>query len=225
LVWTSTDGLAWDIAEPESFDDVRLLDVYVAADGSLVTVAAAGRFTVPMTRHEFLRSTDGRNWQRIDTGIPEAVHVREVRRGPRGYLLFARIQEHDEFWFSGDGLTWELTRDSSRVGIPGEILWDVAAGDSGFVAVGETSVGDSEDPLALVSANGRDWVESPFPPWLVWTVAPVGTGWEAAELTGPIVEGTGGEAAVWRSGHWAGLAADRRREPRFARGWPGAEMP
>lgn len=109
-------------------------------------------------------------------------------------------------WYSSDGIEWQML---GYTGTSGKNwMHSVVAGGPGFVAAGETSLGEA-DAAVWTSQNGTIWTQSWTTPGdadqLVNAVAVGGPGFVAVGETYP------GEAAVWisRDGEsWEAVADD-----------------
>jgi hypothetical protein len=116
-------------------------------------------------------------------------------------------------WFSSDGYEWARLGYSGRSGK--NWMHSVVAGGPGFVAVGETSMGEA-DPAAWTSESGSSWSQS-------WTTSGGGDQQvHAIALGGPgfvaVGESYPGDAAVWVSRD--GMSWDRVDDAAFS--GPGA---
>lgn len=194
VIWLSTDGKSWDdVTPPDVFDHVRLHEVYVGGDGSLIAVGETWRQAQfwprngdPKTR--FWRSDDGRSWREIGDLLPARRYVAEVAQGRLGYALRGHVLKKGddgrlyfwdtEVWFSRDGLDWDLARPPSVEEPYREYLVDISAGEDGFVAIGRSDAGMSGGALTIASAAGWQWVVAEAPPRAgVWRVAAHPSGW------------------------------------------------
>ncbi len=186
-IWTSADGVTWDVAETTGIDGV-VVDVVERQDGSLLAfgyleVRDADAFRTWV-------STDGIAWAEVQI-LPRDFVLLDVAYGGRGYVLAARAlldtggANPEQLWYSPDALAWELVRDTRA----DMMLAAVGAGPEGFIAVGQQGW-QSGEPRALVvaSSDGRTWLEAPGDDALsdtgsLWTIAPLGGDWVAVPLT------------------------------------------
>ncbi len=201
-VWRSADGRSWQTITDDVFADATLDHVVVAANGTLLVFGTIGDFSVGDTTPATWLSRDGADWERIDGPLPD-LSVAHLERGARGYLAQAVplvIGGAAQLWFSPDGLTWDLVRTAD----PSEMWLDLAAGDEGFVVVGVRGEGDAAEPMAIASADGREWIEAGSPPAGVRSVAADGPDWISI---GPWAQDPGaGSVPIWASANgldWA----------------------
>jgi len=188
-IWLSPDGHSWtEVTPPGTFADAVMEHVFTTMDGSLIAI---GKISNPdlVAGDEFLeplaawQSTDGRDWERIETGLPAEMTVQRLVGGARGYIaaLWNYTGGLPQLWLSTDGRRWEQTYAAGD----DEQLTDIGAGDQGFVAVGQRGAGDGPDAFStfvIASSDGRDWIESSSPPTDVYRVAPTGPDWIATGL-------------------------------------------
>ncbi len=170
-MWISADGREWDQVEcpaPAS-GSYFVMALSGADDGSYVlhvqSDAQDGNLATTVT----LRSTDGRTWEPIDTGLAERIHVQVIAEGPNGYLLVGGQTGYanPSLWLSADGLTWEqvheFAQDTEFVQIQ-----DADGGEDGYVVIGRRIAPDGGpyQRFSFASADGRSWVEQsePFGP-------------------------------------------------------------
>jgi hypothetical protein len=180
-----------------------LLEVFQAADGSLIVIGEHGAFEDPWAH--FWRSIDGRVWDemRTDLDLPPKFIVRGIERGPLGFLLlgFAPGVGY-ELWFSADGLAWELVWTEPNEGESRERVHVISAGERGFAAFGASDLHMTTSAFTLASADGRDWALDPNPPLAGGYLAAVRGGWIAIGSTDVVTGGPYREPAepsVWTS--------------------------
>lgn len=188
LIWTSVDGMTWDVAETSGLDGVAV-DFIERMDGSLL---AFGYLEVQgPDSFRTWASTDGRAWAEVQI-LPKTFVFIDVAYGGRGYVLAGRDLSDtgganpDQLWYSPDALTWELVRDTRT----DMMLAAVGAGPEGFVAVGQQGW-ESGEPRGLVvaSSDGTSWLEAPADDAALsgagslWTVAAIGGDWVTVPLT------------------------------------------
>lgn len=182
-VWMSPDGVSWQrIPGGTSFVDGRALNV--AAHGDLLVVLGvgltphqsqdAGPVRVWLTRGQ--RSCDscsappsGDPWQMAGIAFPHpgtsAPLFEAIAAGGPGFAFVGTSLANPGAGdtavgaivaTSPDGLTWTFN-DPTSPEFAGGSMHGVAAGPTGFVAVGETALA----PTAWTSADGRSWTRVP----------------------------------------------------------------
>jgi hypothetical protein len=187
LIWTSADGVTWEVAETSGIDGV-VVHVVERGDGGLLAFGY-----LELRESDAFRtwgSEDGVTWQLVDALPGEFVFL-DVAYGDRGYVLAGRAlldtggPNPEQLWYSPDALSWELVRDTRT----DKVLNAVGAGPEGFVAAGQQGW-QSGEPYGLVvaSSDGRNWIEaSADDPALavrgMWTIAPDGGDWFTVPLT------------------------------------------
>ena len=222
VVWTSTDGRAWEpVANEPTFERAGMHDA--ATDGSRVIVTgeiqdppdelgtAPGRSVVWL-------SDDGRTWELVDTGQPVPEHVAWTGNGYVGSL---NTEAGPQFLTSDDGRAWQVTGEPGDHG-QGRLEDMVADPATGaVVAVGYQEVVnaegllDSSSAAAWRSLDGQSWERAPDQDALVvgppggaymFAVAHTGSGWVAL--------GRADNDGAYDSGAWTsadGLAWTRLR--------------
>jgi hypothetical protein len=147
-MWSSPDGLAWEQVG-RTGPEQPLVDVVAGGPGFVALPSQTGPVWT---------SVDGLSWSEgppdpdMLAAFPMAAAEREgvlVVVGRSGVLL------------SRDGLEWQ------PVGLPGGqgVMHDVAATDTGFVAVGSVSLGSMEAKGAVwISSDGETWTRVPDAP-------------------------------------------------------------
>jgi hypothetical protein len=188
LIWTSADGVTWDVAGTTGLDGVAV-DFIERLDGSLL---AFGYLEVQEPdSFRTWASTDGRTWAEVQI-LPGRFVFIDVASGGRGYVLAGRDLSDtgganpDQLWYSPDALAWELVRDTRT----DMMLAAVGAGPEGFVAVGQQGW-QSGAPRGLVvaSSDGRSWLEAPAEESALsdagslWAVAAIEGDWVTVPLT------------------------------------------
>jgi hypothetical protein len=183
-VWVSEDGLAWDSSETSGLDG-GVVRVVERGDETLLAFGyALGRSTA----FRAWTSTNGRNWQSTDLGMPRALIFLDIARGERGYVLVARALRSgaspEQLWFSNDAVKWELVYSTSD----DESIAAAAAGPEGFVAVGQHGFRTGPPQgFVLASADGREWIRAAAGAVLVgagslWSVVPLHGDWVTSPL-------------------------------------------
>jgi len=196
LAWTSSDGQSWEPVDLEAgFENVTFGPLIHRDDGSLVSLGQRGLVDESGGINEFVpaawTTTDGVTWTEIDPPL-EGVAL-EVRQGAKGVLavVYPHSGDGHQLWLSADGMAWELVHSLEANYI------DIGAGDDGFAAVSwvfASGVGDeSGHPISIASADGREWIEAPTPPFGEFVeVASHAGDWIA-------VDDPGGVAPTWFS--------------------------
>ena len=117
-------------------------------------------------------SPDGLVWSRVSHneavfGGPGEERMWDVIAGPGGMVAVGQSGTHEApraaVWISTDGATWEQASGDPAVfsGDERAIMYGVAAGSDGFVAVGVVGAPDeSVDAAAWYSANGATWIRA-----------------------------------------------------------------
>jgi hypothetical protein len=241
LLWSSIDGITWGIQPwgiPANGDP---------GAPSVETITHAGSRYFAFGGHwgiELRSSTDGVDWvaaEYIDAGTFEETvpldsipgtygRIRQIAYGNGMYVSVGDVRDHEgEFysnpraavWTSVDGLTWTRLPDNDEVfaGRWHQEMWDVAFGDSGFVAVGSSDgdQGDSSAGAIWHSPDGFTWTrvahdddlfgeQTPDKWWGLWSVA-YGDGVYVAIGSGPRVL-TSEDGLTWSLMPGDGLSAD-----------------
>jgi hypothetical protein len=166
-MWHSTDGTRWSEVEfPTDDVGIGFRDLHVAADGSYVLHGSRSKADPPYSETFALRSADGRTWEQVATGLPDAISIQAIETGPSGYLLVGgqTADANPTLWLSADGLTWELVHEFQQ-----DTHWvqihDADGGQEGYVVIGRRIEPDGAyRRFAFASADGREWlsVDEPF---------------------------------------------------------------
>ena len=244
VVWTSRDGLRWDLLPHQAAFDYGEMH-HAATDGSRIVVTGQV-FEPPITlgqppgRPVVWVSDDGRTWELVDTGeaVPEY-----VASTAEGFVGARNTPDGPRFFASDDGRTWEATTGDGDQGL-GEVS-DMAVGQDGqmVVAVGYLEVSNSQGTLdastaiAWRSPDGRSWERAPDQDAFVvdviggthmFAVAATATGWVAL--------GSAPNDGAYDSGAWTSpdgirwtripaLASPTGRDAHpSAMTWTGAEL-
>ncbi|WP_344944643.1 hypothetical protein [Sphaerisporangium flaviroseum] len=163
-LWFSADLRRYSRAAPQSLPaggaDVRIEDV-VATSGGYLAVGGSG--TAGRTSGVVWVSDDGLNWSARKRVIPEGARSASLRRvvlqGDAvvavGSAMNDKGVEQPFAAVSGDeGVTWQyswLPADAAATAL------DLAASESGLVAVGSYGSPASGDSTVWTSADGHDW--------------------------------------------------------------------
>jgi len=164
-VWTSTDGSTWERVPHDAAvfggEDAHSITGLAAGDTEYVAVGSSGRDGMAWT------SVDGYVWERVPQSasfVGEGwVKMTAVTYGPGAYVAVGYESEpdtdymidHGVVWVSPDGLTWD--RVDSDLFVDQILLDDVAANDSGYVAVGLDWTPTPIHPGVWISEDGRTW--------------------------------------------------------------------
>jgi hypothetical protein len=148
-IWRSADGAAWEDVTPSGeLGNVDLSEVFVGSDGMLVTLGGVSQIVPGGTELFSLgawESADGETWQPIAQPVP-GLKV-NVETGAVGYIALAYAQPDNDAptaWFSSDGAAW------TQVFQLPDGVFDLDAGDQGFVILGEA--------YTVASGDGQQWV-------------------------------------------------------------------
>lgn len=209
-VWTSVDGTTWTRTpnDPEVFGEIGSMEDVVLTDHGIVAAGVLGEFDGVGTASIWF-STDGTDWARVWDGSPDTELLALATR-PDGLIVGvgSAVNQFGEavaaVWASTDGRNWERiapeTADfGSQIG-RGVYMSDVAAGPTGFVAVGT----EGGTRVAIwQSHDGRSWTridtaDQPFgATGALSSVAALESGWMAA---GPGMGNEGaGSVTLWTS--------------------------
>ncbi len=181
LLWSSIDGTTWNV-EPWG-----ILINEGPAGSTIDTITYVGSRYLAFGGHwriDLRSSVDGADWvaaDHIDAGTFEETapldsipgtygRIRQIAFGNGMYVAVGDVRDHEgEFysnpraavWTSADALTWTRLPDNDEVfaGPWHQEMWDVAFGDSGFVAVGSTDgdQGGSSAGAIWHSLDGFTW--------------------------------------------------------------------
>lgn len=182
--WISPDGVAWTRSAPDeaAFGDgdleVAWFNEVVATGNSVVAVGAVeyrqvdedGMQTGATWHPAVWNSTDGLAWTRTFEGDGATVDMENYRgptmavaEAPNGRLVMVASMFSGEGQFIGtvfvsdDWLSWQrVPHDDAMFAGGGSdlMMWDVAASDAGFVAVGGEN---SSEPVVWTSPDGLTW--------------------------------------------------------------------
>jgi hypothetical protein len=246
-VWSSADGVAWTMKSLPAPMGVGAIELLAAVAGTSGGYVAAGyvETAAAVRSATFWRSSDGVVWSRATAPLPAGPsEVTGLAALAGGTTVVAVGISGDErrgsaaAWRSVDaGLSWQAVSSPSLAG--GRML-AVAAGQSGFAAVGETSL--QTGAAAWASVDGSTWAAAPAQPALdngglqmVMTAAAgdgsgfVASGWKTDAGNGSAVVWHSSDASAWIrypqdvSFSGAGMAAVMA-VPRFlaagTMGWP-----
>jgi hypothetical protein len=196
-IWTSPDGLAWELEREERLDLV-FDRIFVIGDG----VAIMGSHRAPdvgekegATNPGLWTSTDGRIW--VESALPEELfahqHVKAMAASNTGWLIHANdLIDGHERWISGDKHgSWRTADVRSAFG-GGDVF--ITASESGWFAFGtkgsQPAGAQAGDPA---DDRGAIWLSSDAEHW------------EPASINRP---GTGVHRIVRVAGGWIALGTD-----------------
>jgi hypothetical protein len=197
--WTSPDGRSWALVDlGPGFENATFGRLIQRGDASLISLGARGivsEFGINESEPAAWTTTDGLTWTEVDP--PLDGFVAAVEQGARGVLAVVRPSistDRWEFWLAADGEAWERVHSLEANYV------DIDAGDEGFAAVGWVGEEDGY-PLSIASADGRQWIEAPTPPF--------GRFLEVAAHAGDwiVVDDPGGVAPTWFSANGLDWAA------------------
>ncbi|MDQ2934692.1 MAG: hypothetical protein M3R49_06875 [Chloroflexota bacterium] len=168
--WASPDGLAWEeIAMPAQLTNGSVNSLITTPDGDYVLYADFPTTQPGIRTPPALRSSDGRTWDAVQTGLPQGLFIKSIERGKRGYLLagYPTDAGNPTLWLSKDGVAWEQVHEFSQDQTYVDIS-DAGAGDEGFVVFGVRTdrVTSHYQRFTFASSDGRAWVDTraPFGP-------------------------------------------------------------
>jgi len=196
-IWTSPDGLAWELEREERLDLV-FDRIFVIGDG----VAIMGIHRAPdvgekegATNPGLWTSTDGRIW--VESALPDELfahqHVKAQAAGSAGWLIHTNdLIDGHERWISGDKQgSWRTVDVGSAFG-GGDVF--LTASESGWFAFGtkgsQPAGAQAGDPA---DDRGAIWLSSDAERW------------EAAFINRP---GTGVYQILRVAGGWIALGSD-----------------
>jgi hypothetical protein len=202
-VWISTDGVTWQKASVPTMPtgvaidgdhaEAWLQDV-AATDDRLVAFGQIGFGHLDedgsgIVRYEQVvwTSTDGLNWTELRAGstFPPGGEVRSVVAGPAGFVAVGGFVRDDLWiWISRDGLDWHLvpqqdafvSRSSGGGDVSDDLYFEihqVAAGPSGYVAVGGDAWCVYGSPFLCSPAEAAIWTSADGESWVRVSSAPV----------------------------------------------------
>lgn len=215
-VWTSVDGTAWTRTpnDPDVFGEIGSMSDVVLTDQGIVAAGGLGEFDGLGTASVWF-STDGTDWARVWDGSPDT-ELLAVAAGPDGLIVGvgSAVDQLGEavaaVWVSTDGRNWERIAPEaadfgSQMGLNVHMR-DVAAGPSGYVAVGT----EGGTRVAIwQSLDGRSWtrVDTANQPigstGALSSVAALESGWIAAgsgmgdEGAEPVTLWTSSDGSSW----------------------------
>jgi hypothetical protein len=167
-IWLSADGLVWDDVTPGGqLTNVDLSEVYARTDGTLVAIGGVSQVVSGGTEVSSLgawESADGETWQSIPPPVSGLQLNIEV--GGVGYIALAYPSLDSTaptLWLSSDGASFDQVNQ-----LP-DAVFDVDAGDQGFVVVSQAYI--------VASGDGLQWVPASNPPGGAASPAALGGDW------------------------------------------------
>jgi hypothetical protein len=198
--WTSSDGLAWDLAgQGDMFDGAAAYGV-AGSDERLVVV---GETTADAVGHAVAWvSDDATAWRRIETSAFEAGTMRAVAWTGTSFVAvgYATADDRAMAWTSADGETWTAQPTAPSLENHGKAirLLAVAAGGGTLLGAGWKSDAGNGSGVVWTSADGVAWERLPD------QVSMSGASLSGASLGAsvPVVVGTSGypdndQASAW----------------------------
>lgn len=164
LVWTSTDGVTWELVADSPAFDLGSMHAVAARPGRVVVVGSVQResaeFEGQVDPHGAAWvSSDGSKWRLVE-GVP---HFYDVVAAADGFVASTLAGANPEIWASDDGRAWTRIAGLAELG-EGSIDRLLVVEDGGVVAVGRSEAFGVEPPTfepadAAVwrSADGRTW--------------------------------------------------------------------
>lgn len=169
-IWTSADGSTWERVPHDAAvfggEEAPSINDLAAGDTGYVAVGSNGRDGIAWT------SSDGYVWERVPQSasfVGEGwVNMNSVTYGSGGYVAVGYESQSDNeamidrgvVWVSPDGVTWE--RIDSELFNDAVMMNDVAANDTGYVAVGLDWTPLPFHPGVWISPDGRNWNQIDF---------------------------------------------------------------
>ena len=155
-LWTSPDGSAWTRARLPEAAPRRMTGAVKGGSGWLA-VGGGGRSLA-------VTSADGREWRQVRAGkvFGDPASTAAAAAGDGKYVVVGRHGSAASAAYSTDLRHWASARGAGKRELDGgksTTTWmsDVAAGPSGFVAVGGRAKGTATRPALWTSTDGRKW--------------------------------------------------------------------
>jgi hypothetical protein len=179
-------------------------------DGRLVGIGNRGSDESGPTGGLTWSSADGITWERGNNRPFRRAQLASIAAGPKGIVVVG--SDRDDLitkwsvswaWYSPDGRSWTTARlpGPSDAGV---MVYDVAWGPRGFVAVGNFSAGEGSGragPIGWSSIDGRRWTRARFAAGpaeaAAWSVASFADGYIT---TGSLHVWTSRDGRVWHRG-------------------------
>ena len=166
VVFTSTDGINWQLAGGNIVQDLTGVGAVATAsgpagyliDGKLV---AAGGVCVA----DDWFSTDLTSWTRAHTATPStgSSQVLGVAAGPHGFVTVGSHNGQPTVWTTSNGTLWTADVLPLPTGASAGVLQQVAINGNSVVALGQQTTVTGTLPLAELSTDGgKTWQEVQF---------------------------------------------------------------
>lgn len=216
-LWTAGPDGAWNVVPLPGEDGQSIDHVAAGALGFLVSGTAGAAPALWW-------SPDGGDWKRVRGPFGPDQAVLGLAVGKAGMVAVGTIETSGDVdgmvWFSADGTTWR-TVPLGSAGFAGpaaqHVLAVTAAGDGGFVAVGDDANADRRFAVVWTSADGISWQRQPPSPDMgevPGQVRTAGVGAAAVAGSGPFVAAGGGYSAqIWTSADGRRWARDESPVP------------
>ena len=205
-VWTSADGISWQrVPHDEAvFGGANRQEMWSVAAGVPGLVAVGedrGRNAAAVWT-----SNDGISWQRVphDESVfagDDLQEMRSVTVGGPGLVAvgYDWVREAAAAWTSNDGISWQRVPHDEAVfgGESPQVMWSVAAGGPGLVAVGNDF--GHGGAAVWTSADGISWQRVPHDEAVFGGDGPQFMKSVTAGGPGLVAVGSDRKAAVWTS--------------------------
>jgi hypothetical protein len=250
--WTSTDGLAWQVAEASAGTTDAEMRAVAAGVAGYVAVGSDGfpgaNTQLPGARGAAVwTSADGSKWTRVDTQSSFAGAIMSgVLWAGGGYVAWGETfagrigpgTNLPPIWTSPDGSHWQRSSGITDAGGPGAPIASITSIGSTLVAVGVRQLPETENGLAVPAAwistdRGRTWVPASVGGDTIGAQRSGGmsdVGVVGSDLIGvgriETADGLGpASAAVWRSADRGSTWVRLPDDPTFARAGMGHILP
>ena len=159
VVWTSHDGLAWDLLATGGALSGAELRAVARGTAGFVAVGSAVAPDAGSAQPAAWSSRDGRSWHRVDLGVGPGRLEDVACAGSR--CVAVGFTEGAEIWWSEDTSSWVRAGRFAAADRPGFMprLVNVVADHQGFVAAGTTEPG-----TIWTSPDGDAWELVDLPP-------------------------------------------------------------
>lgn len=145
-IWTSSDGEHWTESRPEALAGLSLRRA-VNADGTFYAFGQVGDSNCSVDyQPAVVRSTDGTNWERLQSDLPDSVWIAAV--GATGANVL--VVSEDTSWTSVDGTHWRRAG-----GVPFSYSWFEEIAEVGGASV--LFEGYAANPVSFSEDAGESW--------------------------------------------------------------------
>jgi hypothetical protein len=163
-VWTSADGITWELSpnQGDGFTDGQMVSVIAGGPGFVAVggVERDGGFDAAIWT-----SPDGLTWSRVphDESMLGDAGMQDVTVGGPGLVAVGVVESSAAVWTSVDGTKWtRVPHDLAVFGDDGDLSMSaVTAGGPGLVAVGMDGSGGTADAAIWTSVDGIVWERVP----------------------------------------------------------------